>query len=272
MDHTALSDEVVVHPVYGPALPGLNWVPAPRYVMRRHRILRLLRDAPPCRVLDIGCGPGALLRDLADRGYHGVGLDRSPQALALARHLHPENGRIALHATPADDWVGSFDLICAFEVIEHIEDDVGVLRQWSEYLTPEGRLFLSTPAHPEMWNAADDWAGHVRRYTRQQLINTLHDAGFVVERIECYGYPVANVMERWRANAYKTQLEEKQSGRLSAQGLTDESGSDRRIESRMWPIFARWPVALAMLAFCHLQRVFLSADLGNGYIVRARLA
>ena len=69
MDRAVPPNRVVLHPTYGPALPELNWVPAPSYLMRRHRVLRLLRDMAPCRVLDIGCGPGALLRDFADRAF-----------------------------------------------------------------------------------------------------------------------------------------------------------------------------------------------------------
>ncbi len=266
------SNRVVLHPTYGPALPELNWVPAPRYLMRRHRVLRLLRDVPPCRLLDIGCGPGALLRDLADRGFHGAGLDRSAQALALAHHLHAEDGPISLHATPRDDWIGAFGLVCAFEVLEHIEDDVEALREWRKYLSAGGWLMISSPAHPEMWNAADEWAGHVRRYERQQLVETLQAAGFAVERIECYGYPLANVMERWRAKVYGGQLREQKRAGLDVNELTNASGSDRHFESRMWRVFASWPVALAMVAFCHLQRSFLQTDLGNGYIALARVA
>ena len=54
---------------------------------------------------------------------------------------------------------------------------------------------ISVPAHPEMWSDIDVWAGHVRRYQRKQLVETLQAAGFAVERIECYGYPLANRVE-----------------------------------------------------------------------------
>ncbi len=266
------SNEVVLHPVYGPALPGLNWVPAPSYLLRRHRVLHLLRDVPPCRVLDIGCGPGALLRDLAERGFRGVGLDRSAQALSLAKHLHPEDGPISIHAAPGEDWTGAFDLVCAFEVLEHIEDDVGALREWREMLAPGGRLMVSSPAHPEMWSKNDEWAGHVRRYERHELIEKLQAAGFIVDRIECYGFPLANLVQRVRAWAYGRQLREKTQAGLDVSALTDESGSDRRIERRIWPVFASWPIVLVMAAFCHLQRPFLRTDLGPGYIALARLA
>ncbi len=131
---------------------------------------------------------------------------------------------------------------------------------------------ISVPAHPEMWSANDEWAGHVRRYERQQLVATLQAAGFALERIECYGYPLANVVSRVRAKVYGHQLREKRRAGLDVNELTDESGSDRRIETRMWRVFASWPVALAMVAFWHLQRPFLQTDLGTGYIALARMA
>ena len=127
---------VVQHPQYGPALPSLDWIPAPRYVLRRDRVLRLLEDSPPCRVLDIGCGPGALIAELSARGYEAFGVDRSAKARELGKHLQDQSPNMRLHAELDEKWKGSFDLIMSFEVIEHLADDVGAMREWREYLKP----------------------------------------------------------------------------------------------------------------------------------------
>ena len=66
-------DDVDWHAHFGPALPKHNWVPAPRYLLRRDRIMRHLRDIPACRVVDIGCGPASVLAELAARGFDAVG-------------------------------------------------------------------------------------------------------------------------------------------------------------------------------------------------------
>jgi SAM-dependent methyltransferase len=261
---------VIHHPQFGPALPSLNWVPAPRYVLRRDRVLQLLKGQPPCRVLDVGCGPGALISELSALGYKAYGVDRSEKARELGRHLQDETPGMELHAQLDDRWKGTFDLLMSFEVIEHIKDDVGAMREWREYLKPGGRMILSTPAHPKRWNAADEWAGHVRRYERAQLLESVERAGFEVERIECYGFPLANVMEVLRARAYAKKLAKKDASERDSATLTGESGSDRSVDSQFWSLYSGAPATLAMSLFCQIQRPFLNTGLGNGFIVIAR--
>lgn len=259
-----------MHKHYGPALPEANWVPAPRYLLRRDRVLRHLSKIKPCRVLDVGCGPAALLSELAECGYDAYGVDRSQQALSLAEMLNDKKNPMTLRAELESDWKGTFDLLMSFEVIEHIEEDVKAMQDWREYLKPDGCMVLSTPAHPSRWNAADVWAGHVRRYTRRDLTKAITDAGFTVEIIECYGFPLANVMEIWRARSYGKMLEKTEKAGKSADVLTDESGSDRSVERRFWRLFSSTPFTMLMRLACQFQRPFFGSELGNGYIVVAR--
>jgi len=262
--------QAVRHPYYGPALPKANWVPAPRYLLRRDRVLRHLKKVKPGRVVDIGCGPAALLSEMAAKGFKAYGVDRAQQALNLAIHFDCPESPMTLQSELDPAWRGSFDLILSFEVIEHLERDVEAMAEWSNYLKPGGLMILSTPAHPSRWNAADVWAGHVRRYTREGLTQAVTEAGFTIETLECYGFPLANVMELWRAHAYGKVLKQAAKSDKSAHDLTDESGSDRSVESRFWRLFASKPLAAAMWLACQIQRPFLQTDLGNGYLVIAR--
>ncbi len=260
--------KVLQHPVFGPAMPELNWVPAPRYLLRRDRVLEHLANVKPCRVLDIGCGPATLLSELAARGFNAHGVDRSEQALALAR-VASEGLPVTLSPGLDPSFRSSFDLIFSFEVIEHLEEDIAAMREWRDYLAPDGKLILSTPAHPERWNAADVWAGHVRRYKRDDLCRRIEDAGYYIETIECYGYPLANMMEHLRARAYARALKRKTAAD-SPDALTNESGSDRSVEARYWAPYSSFLSAKIIQAFCIIQRRFLESDLGNGYLVVAR--
>lgn len=265
-----MNGELVIHPHLGGALPGRNWIPAPRYLLRRHRILSLLKDVPPGRVLEIGCGSGALLRDLGARGWSGYGLERSPDALELARLMNSDDGPMRILAEPPETWTDEFDLVLACEVLEHIEDDAAALADWSKYVAPGGRLIISAPSRPELWNAADDWAGHVRRYKRPELAARMTGTGFELERIESYGWPLANIMEPLRARAYGRQLREADRAGLDPAELTLKSGTDRRAEARAWPLLSSWLGVLALRAACRLQEPFLGGDRGNGYIAVAR--
>ncbi len=264
------SASAIYHRHFGPALPQSNWVPAPRYLLRRDRVMRHLKNLKPCRVLDIGCGPAALLSELAEQGFEAYGVDRSQQALELADKLNTQASPMTLLAELDPDWKNSFDLIVSFEVIEHLEQDIEAMREWQTYLKPGGTMILSTPAHPSRWNAADVWAGHVRRYSKELLVHSVQDAGFTVETVECYGFPLANIMEYWRARAYGQILETNAKSGKTANDLTNESGSDRSIERRFWPVFSSIPAVTVMRLFFQLQRPFLNTEFGNGFLVVAR--
>ena len=263
---------VIHHPQFGPAMPSLNWIPAPRYVLRRDRVLALLKDVAPCRVLDIGCGPGALVAELAGRGFDAYGVDRSAKAREVGRHLQSQSPGMTIAPQLDEAWKGSFDLLFSFEVIEHLQDDVGAIRGWRDYLRPGGRLVISAPAHQDRWNAADEWAGHVRRYERGEIVRAVEAAGFKVEKVECYGFPLANVMEKLRARAYGKKLNQKGKASQSAHDLTGASGTDRSVDVKFWPFYSSPLSSLAMRLFCLIQRPFLNTNLGNGFIVVARAA
>jgi SAM-dependent methyltransferase len=231
--------------------------------------LRHLKGIKPCRVLDIGCGPGALIFELAARGYLAFGVDRSQKALELGRNLQSQSSRMKLQSELDPQWMGTFDLLLSFEVIEHIPDDVGALREWRRYLRMGGKLILSTPAHQHRWNAADEWAGHVRRYERDELVRTIESAGFKIETVETFGFPLANIMEIATAPGYRQRLEKKKGTHGDVEALTDDSGSDRSAHAKFWPLYCSRVPAAVINFFCQLQRFFVNSNLGTGFIVVA---
>jgi SAM-dependent methyltransferase len=251
-------------------MPALNWVPAPRYILRRDRVLEVLNGSAPCKVLDIGCGPGALISELSTLGHVTYGVDRSDKALEIGRHLEIQSPRMHLRRELDQQWIGTFDVLLSLEVIEHVEDDAGALREWRQYLKSGGKMILSTPAHHRRWNAADEWAGHVRRYEREDLVQVIESAGFVVERIETFGFPLANIIDRLAAPVYRRGLQRKKRTHASAAALTDDSGTDRASHTRLWPLYSSKVSASLVQLFCRLQRAFRNTELGPSFIVIAR--
>jgi len=81
--------------------------------------------------------------------------------------------------TIPDDWV---DIVVAMDVLEHIEDDASALREILRVLRPGGHLVITVPAHQALWSAHDVSLGHVRRYSRAHLMQTLADSHFSVLR------------------------------------------------------------------------------------------
>jgi 2-polyprenyl-6-hydroxyphenyl methylase / 3-demethylubiquinone-9 3-methyltransferase len=100
----------------------------------------------PCRVLDVGCGGGFLSNDIARRGHEVTGIDVAADALCVA-HAHDASGRVryvegdAL-ALPFED--GSFDAVCAMDVLEHLESPQRAIAESSRVLAPGGLFFFHT--------------------------------------------------------------------------------------------------------------------------------
>jgi SAM-dependent methyltransferase len=265
VDNVLIEDRLL-----GPAAPSLGWVPAPRYLLRRRRILHQLRNVPPCEVVEIGAGAGMLLQELAAHGFSCTAVEASPEARELISTLAQRSGRrIRVHDAGAEEWSGRFPLVMAFEVLEHIEDDAAALAQWTSWLAPGGTLLLSVPAHPRQWNAADVWAGHFRRYRKRELERLVAGAGLRLEHVECFGYPLGNLTER-------IQARQAARGFAAAGGTGDResnnhrSGIERGHVMRLYPMLRSAPGRLALRAAFAMQALFSTVPLGNGYLLRAR--
>lgn len=258
------------HPCFGPALPGMNWVPAPRYLMRRDILLGLFAQRGPGKILEIGCGAGALSAELARMGFDVIGIEQSPSALRLATVLAAATQGMRIARDVTDIPFESQDYIAAFEVLEHIEDDRMALSEWTRHLRRGGEVLLSVPAHPERWNPADIWAGHFRRYTRQALCDLATASGLEVTSVQCYGYPFGTMMERVVGPIYARQLRVMDGVEAEKTQRTGASGSDRRILTRLWPVYRSFPVRQIVQGALALQRKSLGSERGIGYILVAR--
>lgn len=263
---------MIVDATLGPAAPEQGWVPAPRYLLRRALILRELRTIAPCDTLEVGPGASMLLHELDARGFHCQALEMSAAARDVASSLAREAQRnIVFHAGPEPDWQAHFGLLMAFEVLEHIEHDAEALREWRGWLHPGGTLLLSVPCHMRKWNPSDVWAGHFRRYEHAQLVDTAHAAGFAVDHLLCYGFPLANVAERIRARRRAPEVDAANDTTAAGKRKGSErSGIDRRHALKLYPLMSSPIGKLAIRSADLAQRPFLHMELGNGYLLRAR--
>lgn len=134
------------------------------------------------RLLEIGCGNGAVLRALAQsRSWERlVGSELHPAGLAFARQRLPRGVEFVQMDARAIPAVDAFDLTGAFDVIEHIPDDEAVLRGLRGATRTGGGTIIAVPQHPWLWSRSDDIAHHQRRYRRGELEAKLHRNGFEV--------------------------------------------------------------------------------------------
>lgn len=136
--------------------------------------------APGSRMLDVGCGTGRMVRELQARAMQARGMDPWARESGLPA---PDfvAGQVEAIPMPGE----SFDAVCAFDVLEHV-DDARALAEIHRVLAPGGLLFASVPAHAWLWSVRDELAGHRRRYTRRVLRERVAAAGFEVHRL--FGY------------------------------------------------------------------------------------
>jgi SAM-dependent methyltransferase len=229
------------------------WGTAPEFVGPRHELReRLLLDLfldgrPGSRVLNVGAGAGSFTTLLAERGFDVTSTDVSPEAIDVLRK------RVAGKVVPADAHDlpvpdDAFDAAVLGEVLEHLDDDRAALREVARVLRPTGVVVASVPANPAWFGPSDEWAGHLRRYTRGGLTAAFASAGFAVERCRAWGFPVSALYHR---RLYEPRLARRgavTAGRASA------------------------PALLLLRAALQLDRLFVGVERGAlGYLIRARL-
>lgn len=143
----------------------------------RSRLLRTVLETyvgTPDRVLDVGSADGPSVGWLSARGLK-VALDIDP------RGLQPGSGICgSAMALPFAD--GSFDVVSAFDVVEHCEPESAVVSELARVLVPGGRLLISVPAYQWAWSDFDDENGHHRRYTRARAVAAVEREGLEVLR------------------------------------------------------------------------------------------
>lgn len=258
------------HFAYGVVVPEKSWVPAPRYLLRRDRILRWCRGQQVGTVLEIGPGSGALLKDFANAGWSCAGLDVSQNALDLTAYVTQTCDNVRLYAS-ADELQGEqFDLVIACEVLEHIEDDQAMFNEWASYLKPGGCLLLSVPAHMKRWDATDVWAGHYRRYEALDLVRLAERNDMEVEQLECYGFPLALLTTAYRASYLSKKDRVEQNNPGDKQEKTEQSGVNRGFEMRYFRWQQSWLGVQALRFGMWLQHLFVRKPYGNGYLFWAR--
>lgn len=242
---------------------ALAWYPTPSYLVKRRAILDFLVRIPARRVLEVGCGAGDLLRTLGERGYTGIGIDLSVEAVAAARQM-VDPSRFKVERMEIDGIDEQFEVVIASEVLEHCLDDVAFLRRLRAKTARGGHLVLTVPAHMAKWGPNDELCGHVRRYEREELRTTLSQAGFEPLFVHSYGVPVYNLMKPFYDRAVAADVREEE----GMEERTDKSGGMKLLPG-LGLLFRLLFNNVTLFPFYLLQRLFYRTDLGNGYLAVA---
>jgi SAM-dependent methyltransferase len=237
---------------------------APNAWLRFDLITRML--PPGVRdVLEVGCGQGSVGARLAQR-YQYLGIEPDATSFDVARQRVAAMGSGEVRQVSlADLGDERFDLVCAFEVLEHMADDKATVTEWAQKVRPGGWLLMSTPAHQRRYGPFDKLVGHFRRYDPDVMTALLRDCGFTDITVRQYGMPLGYVLEAGRNVIGKRRL-----ARAAATSSYEErtAGSGRLLQPTggVRGSAIRWGTA----PFRLVQRAF--PNTGVALVVRARLA
>lgn len=165
-------------------------------------ILRRLAGKPNLRVLDLGCGNGALCRYLRDAGCIVTGMDVSTPGIEVARKSYPDIRFevLGVYDDPPRDLLSAFDVVVSTEVVEHLYFPRELPRQINRLLKPGGAALITTPYHGYLKNlvlcALNKWDshhdvfwdhGHIKFWSRATLEKLFVEEGFQFESFEGLG-------------------------------------------------------------------------------------
>lgn len=158
------------------------WTDAYLVEPERFNTWPLVCSLVPPKGLQLEVAPGLRPR-LPLRDTYFVDISVPAVAKLRARGANAVSGLVS--SLPFPD--GMFDLVCALDIVEHVDDDDGALSELSRVAAPGAAFLLSVPLHPSQWSAFDDFVGHRRRYEPEALLAKLRQHGFTVEQSAIYG-------------------------------------------------------------------------------------
>jgi SAM-dependent methyltransferase len=154
------------------------------YRERRNLLSRALTGVQAGRALDVGAAGGGNTRVLLRQGWRAAALEYGKDGAQVCA----ERGIPVLRgdATRLPVAPESLDLVVAFDVLEHLDDDRAAVEGIVRALRPGGTFLVAVPCDPRLWSAHDVAVGHVRRYTRPELGDLLTGGGLVLEDLRSW--------------------------------------------------------------------------------------
>jgi len=174
------------------------WFVARRAIIKSQ--LKKLNLGKNCNVLEVGVGTGGNLELLSNFGCV-KGFDMSLEALTFARNKTQNRFEITQGHCPEKipSFNQTFDLICMFDVLEHVEKDTETLKALKNILKKNGKLIVTVPAYNWLWSEHDNHLHHKRRYTRKRLEVDAKSAGWDVESSTYFNtilFPIIAIIRR----------------------------------------------------------------------------
>ena len=197
---------------------------------------------PPARILEVGCGTGTVLAHLIERGYRCDGVDMHADLCRRAA-MHCPDARIVcadIRNVKQNTVDPDYSAVGLFDVIEHVDEPVSLLRAAAMLAAPGGLVVGTVPALKCLWSGADEVGGHRRRYNLSGLRSELEAADLEVVAIRYFFQALTPVL----------YLQRLLMGRLPS-----DPQARRRAALAHTLRIPPWPINLALGAMCGLERL-----------------
>ncbi len=238
----------------------------PRHAHREGRLVKRLREVSPSPGLHLECaaGVGSLSSTLSRQGRLVVAADLSLLSLSVLHRRARASGLgervlpVVADITRLPFADGTFDSASSAETLEHIPGHEDAVSELARVLSPGGWLVGTVPAGPEQWSDWDDWAGHLRRYTPNDMTAILEGAGLESEAT-AWGWPLLRLYD----DLFLKRVNRR---RLESPGTVDDDPALRRVSGLGR---RRRLVALVRMLFS-FDRLFDGSPWGVGLLFAGR--
>lgn len=207
------------------------------------------------RILDIGFGTGAMLTFLARYGAV-IGMDMSAEAIRFARTRCDRPMLLGdITKIPLAD--RALDMVTAFDIVEHVDDERGALAELARVCKPGGHLLVTVPAFQFLWGNQDVVSHHKRRYTLGQLQRGVEDAGFRIVNLSYFNsllFPIVAAVRVARRLAGGAPGDEipKSDFTMTKPGLVNDTLA--RVFGAEGRLLARWRLPVGVSLLCLAER------------------
>lgn len=225
------------------------------FIVRKEFIFEQMKKVidKSSKIIETGSGTGNVSRYLSGKGFANISVgEMHRHGLRYAKSYGiDECYQFDLLRTPFNS---EFDVVCMFDVLEHIEEDCLALENVYKMLKNDGQIVLSVPAHQWLWNRSDVIAGHKRRYTKKSLNHALNSAGFDVVVSKYFFISIIPLL-------YLRTL-------LNKDAKQDERYDERTREISMYPVMNK--ILLSVSRIENKINKFLPNIIGGSLFVIAR--
>ena len=214
--------------------------------------------------LELGAGIGLMTSMFLEKGFSGYCQDISPESRNyLNINLRAFRNQIHIIDNFSSLSLETFDYLLAFEVLEHIENDLEALIEWSKFLKSKGKIIISVPAHQRKFSKVDEYVGHVRRYEKEAVFKLLINAGYHDIQIVNYGFPLT-VISRAIGSLIMAKEKSFENDAVEVRNLKSSFSRPNIISKSLSFVNEDF-----FIPFRYIQRWFYQVDWGDGLVAVA---